>query len=287
MFPSLVIISSERVTIDEFAVQLRPTGADKSNAQAVRVTSSSSVTLRNGRIRGSLATNGIPAISPANTKRPGDMILGLPFGRGVNVYDSADVRLQSLDISVFHKGITFAATPGLTIAGCTIHDGRGSPMTGDAADGMNLVGTTYSFTPWRFGGAGDHGDHLHLFVRDKPVQRLVIQNNRSVQGAGSALVGIYLDDNLRRIGFVGARIEDNLILNDDGQGVRVEMMTGTIARNRVVGQSAGTKARILITAGSHDILVENNTTSYPISLYKLTSAEEASITVRGSVVVGQ
>ena len=84
------------------------------------------------------------------------------------------------------------------------------------------------------------------------------------QGTGVALLGIYLDNNKEVHGFTNVLIENNVLHNGNGQGMRLEKVVGAVVQRNTLLQSKGDiqKApRIRVEAGCRDIAVTNNIVS--------------------------
>ena len=263
-----------------------------SNAQAIRLVQSNDITLQDCRVTGSPATNGVPfdALNPDATGN----VIGLPSGKGIDVgLGNSRITIQRCEISGFHKGIVLGGGDDVAVLYNDVHNLRSTSISGAAGDRNRIVGNrTWDSRPWRFGASlldggsdGDHGDTAHFWTTAKPVADLTITENVFETGV---MLGIYLDDNGRGLGFVNARIERNRIIGGHGQGILLERVSGTVSMNHLewngLGDQLHNAPRIVITAGSRDLTVRGNRAvnyaSKSIDLYKLGAAEMASIGVR-------
>lgn len=262
-----------------------------SNGQAVRIIDSADVTIRSAVVVGAVATNGVAqdALNPDATGN----VLGLPAGKGVNIERSQRVTVTGSDISLFAKAITFSEVDQLRVVDNDLHDLRTTPISGVPGDGVTITGNrTWGQRPWRFGadmsdgGAdGDHGDALHLWTGSKPVVGLTVTGNSFEAGP---MLGIYLDDNGKGLGFVGVTIERNRIVGGHGEGILLERASGSVAGNHLEWNGAGKQLnnapRIIATAGSRDLTITGNRAvnyaTKSVDLYKLTPAETATIMVK-------
>ncbi|WP_166430628.1 right-handed parallel beta-helix repeat-containing protein [Polymorphobacter arshaanensis] len=260
-FTGVQLTNVSHVTLDGSTIKLTPTLTSTNNAQAVRVVVSDHVTITNAKITGGVAINGVPQTSTVLDKTGN--VIGLPAGKGVNFETSSDCTISNSDISVFHKGVTFSDSTNITITDNTIHDLRTSPITGSVLSGLTITGNhTWTSHPWSFGGAGDHGDRIHVWVDHGPVPGVTIANNLLEQGSGDGMVGIYLDDNGMGYGFPGAVVSGNTVVEGTGQGILLENVSGTVTGNTLVWSGTGTAAndtpRFQIDDNSHNIVFTDN-----------------------------
>ena len=260
-FTSIALSRVSGVTFDGAAVSFQPTATSDNNAQAIRVWDCDRVTITNAKVSGGLAVNGV-AQSAKVLDATGN-VLGLPAGKGVNFENSRDCAITNSDISLFHKGITFSGS-NLTISGNDIHDLRTTPISGSAVSGLVITGNhSWSSHPWNFGGAGDHGDRIHIWTDKTAMTGVVITGNLLEQGSGDPMLGIYLDDNGKGLGFPGAVITGNTVIDGTGQGMLLENVSGTVSNNTLTWSGTGTAAnntpRFQVTGKSHNILFTGNT----------------------------
>ncbi|WP_166430443.1 right-handed parallel beta-helix repeat-containing protein [Polymorphobacter arshaanensis] len=259
-FTSIALSRVSGVTFDGATVSFKPTATSDSNAQAIRIWDCDRVTITNAKVSGGLAVNGV-AQSAKLLDATGN-VLGLPAGKGINFENSRDCAITNSDISLFHKGITFTGS-NLTISGNDIHDLRTTPISGSATSGLVITGNhSWSSHPWNFGGAGDHGDRIHIWTDKTAITGVVITGNLLEQGSGDPMLGIYLDDNGKGLGFPGAVITGNTVIDGTGQGMLLENVSGTVANNTLSWSGTGTAAnntpRFQVTGKSHDIVFTGN-----------------------------
>ncbi len=255
------ITNVSHVTLDGSTVKFTPTLTSTSNSQAIRVVQSDHVIIQNAKVTGGLAINGVPQDATVLDKTGN--VLGLPVGKGVNFENSQDSGIYDSDISLFHKGVTFSDSENITISGNDIHDLRTSPITGSVLSGISITGNhTWNSTPWAYGGAGDHGDRIHLWTDHRPSENIVIRDNLLEQGSGAPMLGIYLDDKGLGLGFVDADISNNTIIDGHGEGILLENTSGTVTGNELIwsgtGNAVNDTPRIIVDDGSHDIVFTDN-----------------------------
>ena len=260
-FTGMQITNVSHVTLEGSTVKFTPTLTSTSNTQAIRVVQSDHVIIQNAKITGGLAINGVPQDATVLDKTGN--VLGLPVGKGVNFENSQDSGIYDSDIRLFHKGVTFSDSENITISGNDIHDLRTSPITGSVLSGINITGNhTWNSTPWAYGGAGDHGDRIHLWTDHRPSENVVIRDNLLEQGSGAPMLGIYLDDLGGGLGFSNVDISNNTIIDGHGEGILLENVSGTVTGNELIWSGAGNPAndtpRMIIGDGSHNIVFTDN-----------------------------
>ncbi len=283
-FSSVYLSGVKGIALDGSTVNFVPDASSTSNSQAVRIWGSDHVTISNIKLTGGPAVNGV-AVSATALDSSGN-VLGLPVGKGINIENSTSVTVTGSDISKFAKGIVFATSSQLTISNNAIHDLRTTPISGSVVSGLVITGNhTWNSNPWNFGGTGDHGDRIHIWTDTTPITGLVIANNVLEQGAGAPLLGIYLDDNGKGLGFKDAVITGNKLVDGQGQGVLLENVSGTVSGNTLVWSGTGTAVNNtprFDLKDSHDIVMMDN--NGPLSL----RAGSRSITVaRQSGLISQ
>lgn len=255
-FRSLVFSECVDLKLVNIEVVFVPDEKSISSTSALRISSSQGVEISAFKITGGVAIAGSsPDVLPTDP-RPGDAIIGLPIGRGMTVENSTDVKVLSGSISKFHKGIVLANVKGLVIKQNDLSDFRTSPIVGGNVSHAEISENKLSCSrPWKFGGNGDHGDFIHLWTvegkQTGPSDKIVIKNNLIDQAEGDAILGIYLDDNNKGLGFSNVVIEGNIILNGNAQGVALERVQGVVSENLLL-QTSGTAKQgpsILLRAG--------------------------------------
>ncbi len=280
-FASLDVSNSKNLTFSAINVAFAPTAKTVAWDSAVRIASSSNISLTNSVLKGGVAINGVPQDTAAGGLDASGNVLGLPAARGITVDKSTNITLQGNEISTFQRGIVLNSVSGITVAKNEVHDLRMTPLAGANVSDVTVDGNHfYNFNPWQFGGAGDHGDLIHFWTEPKSQttasSNIVISNNFLEQGTGQALLGIYLDDNRNNLGFKNVSISNNLILNGNAQGVRLENVSGSISGNTLVQTSTGTyKAApgILVTDKS-SVSITSNILG-PVSVYPGATANQS------------
>jgi Ca2+-binding RTX toxin-like protein len=260
-FSSVAMVAVRNIRLDDATIAFSPTSTSTSQSQAIRIASSQDVAITDARITGGLSINGVPSDATALDKTGN--VLGLPVGQAINISFSSGVTVSGSDISLFHKGVVMAGSSNILIADNAIHDLRTTPISGSVAANLTITGNhTYNSTPWNYGGTGDHGDRIHIWTDKTPITGLVISNNKLEQGTGAPMMGIYLDDNNKGLGFVDAVITGNRLTDGHGQGVLLENVSGTVSDNTLVWSGFGSERsnapRFDIAKGSHDLTLSGN-----------------------------
>jgi len=211
-------------------------------------------------------------------------------GRGISVQPGKNLTLTGNDVSGFRRGILTSDVDGMRIAFNHVHDNRTSILSGGGVSNVLIEGNHLETSrPVNFGGAGDHGDVIHYWTPTGQTavnRNFVIRNNFMEQGDGTALLGIYLDNNNELHGFADVLIENNVLHNGSGQGIRLEDVAGGVVRNNTLLQSKGDyhdAPRIRVEAGCRDIVLRDNIVSNSTTGAAMPNAASLNIVESGTV----
>lgn len=264
VFNTINIIRSSNVTFDSLFIDFTPTENTVAWDTAFRaVQGVSNITLRNSKVEGG---DSIAGISPDS--EPGEQgasgILGEPIGRAI-MFEGENIVIENNDISHFMKGIAMGGD-GNSILNNEIYGLRTSPVVGN---GSNLIidgNYFHDSNMWKGGGAGDHGDYVHLWTASglQPMSNITITNNVFSDEEGDEMLGIYLDDNRNDVGFTNVVVEGNVIHSSTGQAVRFENVSdATISRNTILNADGIEKkgSLLVMTDGTKDVRFEDNIVS--------------------------
>ena len=275
VFNEISLTRVENLTIDSVFVDFKPTAATTDNDAGLSVRSSAHITIANSVFEGGVSPND-----------------GLMVGRGIYALDSQDITITNNDVSHFRRGIHTPDVDGLKITYNHVFENRTTTVGGGNVSNVLIEGNHLeSSSPNNFGGAGDHGDFIHYWTKAGQVgasANFVIRGNFIEQGSGTALLGIYMDNNTNPQGFTNVLIENNVIHNGNGQGLRLEDINGGIVRNNTLLQSTGDYSdapRIRVEDGSKNILVENNIVSNTTVGGAMDNVSGNNIVERGTIVV--
>ena len=274
-FRSLSFTRVENLTVEGVSVVFTPNATTSTIAAGLNLTSCKKVKIVDCNLKsGPMPTD------------------GLLTGRGISVTTSENITLTGNDISQFRRGIMTGNVNGLVINYNWIHDNRTSLLSGGGIDNALIeFNHLERSNPNNFGGDGDHGDFIHYWTsstQTKPSDNIVIRNNFIEQGGGTALLGIYIDNNTNPHGFTNVTVENNLLHNSNGQGIRLEDVVGGIVRNNSLLQTYGDfrKApRIRVEDGCRNIKITNNIVSNTLAGAAVVNMATLNIVETGTVVI--
>ena len=265
-FHSLNIVGSKGLDFSGVNIDFTPTMTTYAFSSALRINTSSDISFTGGKIVGGPAINGVSPDAPVGTSDSTGNVLGLYTGRGVSIEKSSDVTIANSDISALMKGVVLTEVTGLKVSGNAIHDTRTGMVTGvDVSNAVIENNNIYSSNPHNFSGAGDHADFIHLWTelsrQTSASENIVIRGNMIEQGDGQAILGIYLDDNGNGLGFKNVDISQNVILNGNYQGMRLENVFDSSVTGNTLLQTSGeakTAPAILLRNGSQNLDIHGN-----------------------------
>ncbi|NUN67940.1 hypothetical protein HCU40_25365 [Pseudanabaena biceps] len=265
-FAQMSVLLSSGLKFEGTKVDFVPDATTTSDSQAIRVWNSENIHFNAITLVGGLAVTGVDpsATAPDATGN----VLGYPAGKAINFATSANCSITNSDISVFAKGVVFAGGRDYLVDGNNIHNLRTTPISGTVDANLTINNNhTWDSFPWRF-GAQDHGDRIHIWTNGTAIAGLVITNNYLDQGAGEPMLGIYLDDNNAKLGFINTVISGNTLIDGQGQGVLLENVSGTVTNNTLIwsgyGAAYSNTPRFDVNDGSKNINFSGNTG--PISI---------------------
>jgi hypothetical protein len=222
VFNTLTVTNSSGIDFVNLNVNMTATSTTTTASSAVRLNNSSNIEFEGGSVKAGLAINGVAPTATALDSTGN--VIGMPTGRGFTIINSSHVTIDHTDISQVFHGMVLADSHDLSITNNNIHNVRTSPISGGDVSNVVIDGNHLSDSnPFRWGSV-DHADFIHLWTdpnhQTTASTNIQITNNTLAQGSGTAILGIYLDDNNNHLGFSGVNIADNLIMNGNGQGMR-------------------------------------------------------------------
>lgn len=247
-FDSVYFYNLKNVTLDNVHVDFQPTEETKKWHAGLEIRNSSEVTVSNSVLEGGIKES-----------------TGLITGRGISVLFSDDITLSGNEVTKFGRGIHFGSTDGIVVSENHVHNNRTTTLSG--ADVNNVLVESNHFEsshPNNWGATGDHGDFIHFWTDPRqttPSDNFVIRGNFIAQGTGTAILGIYMDNNRNPSGFTNVLIEDNVIHNGNAQSLLMERVTGAVVQNNTFIQSSGgmnDAPRIRTVDDTRDVLIQNN-----------------------------
>lgn len=273
---SLSISSSFGIAFSGINVNLTATATTYDFSPAVRIISSANISFTGGVVQASPAINGV-----AQDALRGDAsgnVLGLPTGQAFSILRSSGITIENTEVTQVARGIAMSDDSNITIRNNNIHDIRTSAIVGGDISHLVIDGNHLSNPhPWHW-GSGDHADFIHIWTdptrQTEASSDIQITNNTINQGSGVAILGIYLDDNANNLGFTGVTISNNLIMNGQAQGLRLENVVNSAVTDNTLIQTSGTAKEapgIYITSASHGLDVSGNVTAYATNLLNSTA----------------
>ncbi len=274
-FNTISMTNVGHVKIDSVFVDFKPTAQTLDHHAGLSVRDGTNITITNSVFEGGVSPND-----------------GLLIGRGIAVLGGQNIDITNNDVSQFRRGILTSDINDLNVSYNHVHNNRTTTLSGGDVSNAVIEGNHLeSSKPNNFGGAGDHGDFIHYWTMPDQTgasTNFVIRNNFIEQGTGTGLLGIYLDNNSNPQGFTKVLIENNVIHNSNGQGIRLEDVNGGTVRNNTLLQSNGdyhTAPRIRVEDGSKNIVLENNIVSNTTVGKGFDNAAANNIVERGTIVV--
>jgi Ca2+-binding RTX toxin-like protein len=274
-FGSIGIYDSSHLVFDNISVEFVPIAETVEWSSAVRVTQSSDVQFLNSYWVGGNAVAGVPADSdPGEARTDGKSfstngVEGYPIGRAISVYHSEDVVFHNNVIENFKAGMILGDVDGLAITDNDMHGLRTVMVAGGDVSNAEITENRFSdLNPWRSHNEGDHSDFIHLWTSNNqvgPNRNIVIKDNFFEQGdTGGKVIGVYLEDNGKGIGYENVTIENNLLHNAGSQGFTIENTNGLSMQNNTLLQSSGEgndAPGVLLLDNTRNAVIENNVLS--------------------------
>ncbi|MFM2356682.1 MAG: hypothetical protein RLZZ528_2418 [Pseudomonadota bacterium] len=263
-FNTMTMIGCKNVKLDNIDFDFQPDANTVEWSNALRVDQSSGITVVNSTFTGGNAVVGADPNSPAGAQGS-QGILGWPIGRGMSFLNSSDITIEDNVITGFSAGVRFSNVDDIEFNRNDISGFRKVPVGGGDVNNVHIEGNfLHDPNPWSFGGAGDHGDYIHFWTTSTqtgPSTNFVIKDNYMSQGDGTAILGIYLDDNTNNKGFTNVLIQNNVIHNGNGQAIRMEDVDGLqILSNTILGTLSNPNVvpQIQLENGTKNVLVDDN-----------------------------
>jgi Ca2+-binding RTX toxin-like protein len=269
VFNSVTVNASSGIDFVGVNLSYATTAQTATFTGVVKISNSSDIEFHGGTVKAGLAVSGIAPT--ATTLDASGNVIGMATARGFSIDNSSHVVVDHTEITQVFRGVVMSDSNYVTLTNNNIHDVRTSPIVGGNDNHLVIDGNKLSSShPWRWGdgsGEHDHGDFIHLWTMPGKATNTDIQitNNTMTQGSGAPILGIYLDDNTNKLGFTNVTVSNNMLANDNGQGIRLEnVFNSKIIDNTLVQTGTGAKDApgVLITSGSHDLSVSGNITSY-------------------------
>jgi hypothetical protein len=262
MIRSLDVENSAGIHLNNLNVNFTPTAATMSYTSAVTINGSHGITITGGVMTGGVALNGVAQTATAQDATGN--VIGLATGRAITIQNSSGVKVSGTNISHFDRGVILVDSTATTLDGNNIHDLR---RTAIAGTGNNLTienNNLHDAHPWKFGDTasqGDHADFIALWTdagQTTASDNIVIRGNIMAQGAGTPILGMWMQGNTA--GFTNVTISGNAIEIGNNQGIALKDVSGgSITNNTLVEQAGGTAAPVIfLQSGAKNIDVSGN-----------------------------
>jgi Ca2+-binding RTX toxin-like protein len=261
---SLSIVNSSGIHLDDVNVQFTPTAATVSWSAAVTIDRSHGITITGGVMTGGPAVNGVAQTATAYDATGN--VRGLPAGFGIAIKSSSGVTVSGTDISQFDRGVGLDKAETVTIQDNDIHDLRRTAIAGTGGN-LTIEGNyLHDSRPWGWGGPTelDHGDFIALWTdaaRTTPESNIVVKDNVMSQGAGSPILGMWLQGGTA--GFTNVTISGNAIDIGNFQGISLrDVANGSVTGNTLIQPAGGAQSpTVILQSGAQNIDVSGNLTS--------------------------
>ena len=211
---------------------------------------------------------------PAISDNPADA--GFPSGFGLRVRDSAGITIEDSEFAGLMKGVHLLDSQDIVLRGTEIHDFR--------SDGLNLVNVqnvliedNHIHSPQRSFLADDHADMVQMrstATDPSEVSRdVTFRGNLLEIGEGDFAQGLFISNQpankrgqAEDFAYRNLVIEDNVILGDHVNGIRVGATDGLVVRsntllhvrNEAAPNDLNLPPRIVLDTKSSDVTVTQN-----------------------------
>jgi hypothetical protein len=210
-------------------------GKTVTSTPCLRAVSVPNVTFHNLAVTCAIATIGIQPSAAALL--PGGNVIGYPTGVGIMAQATPGSVIDGNDVGQCMRGITITAATSVKVTNNHVHDTRGAQIDGSVISDVEISrNDLHDANPWRW-GAGDHGDYIHVWTNvgdAAPAANIVISANRFEQGQGTALLGVLVEDNSGQ-GYSNLKVDYNLGILANNQGISIEHATGEVVGNVLLG----------------------------------------------------
>jgi len=295
VFDSIYMRGVSDITLQNLEVKMVAKQSSVQWDSAILMENSSNIIIDNVNMVGANAINGIPESSiPGTVSDPSKNVLGQPFGTGVTANNSSNITVQNSEITNFFGGISLSQANGVNILDNYIHHNRHSPILGGDVSNILIDGNHLAAPiPWKYGGAGDHGDYIHLWtdsnIQSSASQNITITNNFLEQQDGTPYLGIYLDDNANNLGHNNVTVAHNVIMSSHHLGgvVFENVSNSSITNNTILhtGDTRGAAPGIYLIDNTRNVTVDKNITSSIVTTDPATRDAGGGISLGDNLIV--
>lgn len=246
LIKGVVLNHVANLTFDHVDVTHQPSQAGLLAARAFNVMNSSSISLTNSNVHGSVDGN---------------------FGNdgiGAGFMNSKDIVLTGNKFHDLHRGAVIDNAVGVDVSNNFVYDIRSDGF--DFSETRNVVIDSNNFGQFRSAATNvvDHPGIIQFWTNGdtKASENIVISNNVSLQPSfdGWPVGGIFMRDEKGNLPYRNVLIENNVIYTRDADTITLGHAIGATIRNNTVLSAAGSdeKASIHVWDRSKDVVVENN-----------------------------
>lgn len=180
---------------------------------------------------------------------------------GLYIRRSTDVSVTDSEFQQLQAGITHSAATGLTIANNRFHDIRVDGIAGGGSSNVVISGNSFrDFYPV----AGDHPDAIQFWTTNSTASAhdIRIVNNEFVRGAGAAVQGIFIRDEVGSLPYERLTISGNLVAGGVYHGIAVLGGRSVTITDNIVQGFTDMKSWILTQNVSGGTIQDNAANEY-------------------------
>lgn len=223
-------------------------------------------------------------------------------GEGMTVRGSTSVSITNSRFEKLAGGLTFIGNDGLTVKGNSFSQIVTDGLLGSSTSNL-LVQDNY-FTDFRHFGSS-HPDAIQLYTRagDPVVHDITITGNVYNRGSGTAVQGIWINDDANIGGYENVTVTGNAILGGLYNGIGlIGVTSGVVSGNLVQGYAdlqswirvAGTRGNVTVdqnvatsyVTGDAKVSFAGNSATLPIAGASLQALGDAIASYAGSGIPG-
>lgn len=192
------------------------------------------------------------------------------------IRQSSNVSIEDSEFQQLTNAVSHLGVQGLTIRGNAFHDLRVDGVRGGGSNYVTISDNTFrDFRP----ATGDHPDAIQFWTNNTTTNthHIVVADNMIVRGTGSAMQGVFMDNDAVGVRYTDVLIEGNLISGGMYHGITIVEADRVVVRENFVQGFTGMKSWIRLT----DVRggdVSGNTANAII-------LTEASVTQSGNTIV--
>jgi len=186
--------------------------------------------------------------------QPGDLELGVQFRSSTNV------SLTNSNIHDTGVGVQHLNADGVTISNNNIHDLLGDGIHGAGTSNITISG---NYLTNLFVQTGDHPDAIQFFTYGTTASAhdITITNNTYVRGAGGAVQGIFLGNEIN-MPYLNVTITGNAIVGGMWNGIAVGVGNNVNVSNNLVEGYVDQGSWITLQNTTNSFETNNTSTSY-------------------------